>query len=75
MIGYLKNGIYTNFYGTPLECFKCNSNACNRSISFSLRNGGNAELLHCEDHEEDAKKEAQQRATNTSIYNFKISNT
>jgi len=74
MLGYLKNGIYTNFYGTPLKCFKCNSNLCTNSKSFSLQNGGNGELLHCETHEQDAKNEAQQRATNTTIYNFKTSN-
>jgi len=70
MVGYFKNNRYENAYGTPIKCFKCDENKCNGTKSFSLQFGGNGELIHCENHEQDAKIEVKNRdnkVTNVSI--------
>ena len=70
-IGYYKNGKYQNIYGAPLKCFKCNSNLCVGSKSFPLINGGHAELLHCEEHNNDATLECEgrsEKATEANIH-------
>ncbi len=73
MIGYLKNGIYVNAYGTKISCFACDSNECVGSKSFSLKFGGNGELLYCAHHEQAAKTEADIRSGNVTISNMNTS--
>ena len=74
MIGYLENNRYVNAYGTPIKCFKCGENKCNGSKSFSLPFGGNGELIHCKNHEQDARLEADKRSGKVTVLNMKISN-
>ncbi len=70
MVGYLKNKRYENTYGTSIKCFKCGENKCNGTKSFSLQFGGNGELIHCKNHEQDAIKEVEKinnKVTNVNI--------
>tara|TARA_R110000868_G_scaffold341734_2_gene602543 strand:- start:49 stop:276 length:228 start_codon:yes stop_codon:yes gene_type:complete len=73
MIGYLKNNIYENIYGSPIKCFKCGENKCNGTKSFALQFGGDSELVHCEKHEIDAKIKVSEINGNVSDVNIKIS--
>lgn len=72
-IGYFKNNRYENFYGKPIKCFKCDENKCNGTKDYSLKFGGNGEIIHCEEHEEDARIEADIRSGNTTNFNINIS--
>lgn len=72
-LGDIKNGKYTNIYGNTIKCFKCESNFCTGSKSFSSLHGGNGELLHCQKHEQDAIKEVELRAIQRTISNTDMS--
>lgn len=74
-IGYYKNGEYQNIYGKRLSCFKCDSNECNGSKDYSLLHGGNAEILHCKEHEQDARDKAESISTKVTISHTNQSNT
>lgn len=73
MIGYFKNNRYENGYGKPIECFKCGENKCTGSKSYSLPFGGNGDLPHCADHEQDARAEANKRDGRTTVLNSNVS--
>lgn len=70
MIGNFERGKYRNGYGNEIKCFVCNSNECNGSKSFPLLFGGNGELTHCQEHENDVKSEVQNRINGNTTANF-----
>jgi len=75
MIGYEKEGVYYNGYGNKIKCFKCSENKCIGTKSFPLQFGGSGELVHCANHEADAKLEVDKRFGRVTDLNVQSSNT